>query len=184
MKKSKIQKHPIIFEQNLNNNKMCIKFGSKNEFFEKEKTEHIFTNKFLEKADLNDIYKLLNEINKTLILNNNIINKKDGHNIKRSYSFENRKNINRKEHSEEFEEILYILKKPLINKNIKKHKSYFIPFKPLLKPKKISLVGKVIINIPTDDTLRKFSFEENGIKSNNNNLIFNYFSIINKLHFY
>ena len=107
-------------------------------------------NKSLEEADLKDIYKLLKEINKNIILNINSKNTKDFHNIKRSCSSENKKNLNEKKHSNEFEEILYILKKPLINENIKKEKSKLIPFKPLLKPKKISLVGKVIFNVPSD----------------------------------
>ena len=148
---SEIQKNSIEFEQDINNNKICFKCSSKNLFFEKEKTEHIFMNKALEKADLKDIYKLLKEINQAIYSNINIKNKKDYHNIKRSFSSENKKDANEREHSNEFEEILCILKKPLINENIKKEKTYLIPFKPLLKPKKISLVGKVIFNVPSDD---------------------------------
>ena len=153
---SEIQKNSIEFEQNINNNKICFKYSSKNKLFEKEKTEHIFMNKALEKADLKDIYKLLKEINQAINLNINSENKKDYHNIKRSCSSENKKDANERKHSNEFEEILCILKKPLINKNIKKEKSYLIPFKPLLKPKKISLVGKVIFHVPSDDTLKNF----------------------------
>ena len=146
---TEISKNSLKFEQNINN-KIRSKYGSKNKFFENEKTEHIFMNKSLEEADLKDIYKLLKEINKNIILNINSKNKKDFHNIKRSWSSENKKYVNEKKHSNEFEEILYILKKPLINENIKKEKSKLIPFKPLLKPKKISLVGKVIFNVPSD----------------------------------
>ena len=151
---SEIQKNSIEFEQNINNNKICFKYSSKNKLFEKEKTENIFMNKALEKADLKDIYKLLKEINQAINSNINSKNKKDYHKIKRSCSCENKKDANEREHSNEFEEILYILKKPLINQNIKKEKSYLIPFKPLLKPKKISLVGKVIFNVPSEDTLK------------------------------
>ena len=153
---SEIQKNSIEFEQNINNNKICFKYSSKNKLFEKEKTENIFMNKALEKADLKDIYKLLKEINQTINSNINSKNKKDYHNIKRSCSCENKKDANEREHSNEFEEILYILKKALINENIKKEKSYLIPFKPLLKPKKISLVGKVLFHVPSDDTLKNF----------------------------
>ena len=156
MKASEIQKNTIEFEQNINNNKICFKYSSKNQLFEKEKTEHIFMNKALEKADLKDIYKFLKEINQAINSNINSENKKDYHNIKRSYSSEIKKDANEREHSNEFEEILYILKKPLINQNIKKEKSYLIPFKPLLKPKKISLMGKVLFHLPSDDTLKNF----------------------------
>ena len=151
---SEIHKDSIEFEQNINNNKICFKNSSKNQLFEKEKTEHIFMNKALEKADLKDIYKLLKEINQAINSNINSKNKKDYHKIKRSCSSENKKETNEREHSNEFEEILCILKKPLINDNIQKEKSYHIPFKPLLKPKKISLVGKVIFNVPSEDTLK------------------------------
>ena len=168
---SEIQKNSIKFEQNINNNKICFKYKSKNHLFEKEKTENIFMNKSLEKADLKEIYKLLKEINQAIILNINSKNKKDCRNIKRSCSSENKKDINEREHSNEFEEILCILKKPLINENIKKEESYLIPFKLLLKTKKISLVGKVIFNVPSDNALNKFSIENNGIKWNNKNLL-------------
>ena len=168
---SKISKNSIKFEQNVNNNKMNFKNGSKNQFFEKEKTENIFLDKSLEKADLKDIYKLLKKINQAIILNINSKNKKNYHNIKRSFSSEDKKDVNQKEHSNEFEEILYILKKPLIKENIKKEKSYIIPFKPLLKPKKISLVGKVIFNVPSEDSIKKLSLKKNDIKWNNKNLL-------------
>ena len=119
---SEIHKDSIEFEQNMNNNKICFKNSSKNQLFEKEKTEHIFMNKALEKADLKDIYKLLKEINQAINSNINSKNKKDYHKIKRSCSSENKKETNEREHSNEFEEILCILKKPLINDNIQKEK--------------------------------------------------------------
>ena len=48
----------------------------------------------------------------------------------------------------ECKEILDILKYPRSDKNIRNGIS---PFKPLLKPKKISLIGKVFFDIPNDD---------------------------------
>ncbi len=45
------------------------------------------------------------------------------------------------------EEILSILNKPLSDKNSKK-----LIFKPLYKPKKVSLIGKVFGDIPSNDT--------------------------------
>ena len=59
-----------------------------------------------------------------------------------------------------------ILKYPRSDKNIRGGIS---PFKPLLKPKKISLVGKVFYNIPDD--------ENNNTDNNNNtteNTTYNY----------
>ncbi len=156
---SEIHNNSIKFEQNINNNKY-FKYSSKNQLFAKEKTEHIFMNKSLEKAELKDIYKLLKEINQAIILNINSKNKKGYHYVKRSCSSEIKKNINEKDNSSEYEEILCILKKPLINENIKKEISNPIPFKPLLKPKKISLMGKVIFNVPSDDALKAFSLEK------------------------
>ena len=61
------------------------------------------------------------------------------------------------ENYKECQEILEILKYPRSDKNIRGGIS---PFKPLLKPKKISLVGKVFYNIPDD---------ENNNTDNNNN---------------
>ena len=46
------------------------------------------------------------------------------------------------------QEILNILKKPLSGKNIRFYNS---PFKPLLKPRKISMIGKILIGMPNDE---------------------------------
>ena len=129
------------FEKYINYNKINLNFGSKNKLMEEEKSQNVFVNKYLEEADLNEIYDLLYEINNTISMsvyikeNNNCCNKK------RSCSCESKHFTPNKQHSKELKEILYILKKPL----------YDIPFKPLLKPKKISLDGKVFFAIPSDN---------------------------------
>ena len=43
------------------------------------------------------------------------------------------------------------IKKPLSNKNVRNLNNYDSPFKPLLEPKKVSLVGKVFYSIPSED---------------------------------
>ena len=77
------------------------------------------------------------------------------------------------EHSKECKEILSILRKPLSNKNITNFKMYDTPFKPLLKPKKVSLVGKVFFGIPDDDINTECSSKDNDNNWNNNNLLIN-----------
>ena len=129
------------FEQYINNNKINFNFRTKNKLMEEEKSQNIFVNKFLEEADLNEIYDLLCEINNTISTNVFITENKSCCNKKRSCSCENKHFTHSRQHSQELREILYILKKPL-NK---------IPFKPLLKPKKISLVGKAFFAISSDN---------------------------------
>ena len=59
----------------------------------------------------------------------------------------------RYQYQEECEEILSILKKPLSEKNLTSN-----PFKILKKPKKVSLVGRVFSDIPSDDTKNSTNF--------------------------
>ena len=69
----------------------------------------------------------------------------------------------------ECQEILNILKKPLSDKNLRFYNS---PFKPLLKPRKISLVGKVLCGIPNDENDNTISTNQNSsnfINVNSNN---------------
>ena len=128
------------FEQCINYNKINLNSDSKNKLMEEDKSQNIFINKYLEEAELNEIYDLLYEINHTLSMSVYINNNKNCCNNKRSCSCEHKHLTHDKQHSKELKEILYILKKPL----------YEIPFKPLLKPKKISLDGKVFFAIPSD----------------------------------
>ena len=65
----------------------------------------------------------------------NILNNKSEINIREKQKEDNNYN--------ECQEIINILKKPLSEKNVRFYSS---PFKPLLKPRKISLEGKVLYN--------------------------------------
>ena len=67
------------------------------------------------------------------------------------------------DHSKECQEILSILNKPLSNKNIRNKDKYETPFKPLLKPKKISLVGKIIFGAQSNDYNTECSTKDNNI---------------------
>ena len=131
------------FELSINNNKINFNFNSKNKLLEEEKSENIFINKYLEEANLNEIYDLFYKINNTISTSVFITENKNKNscNKKRSCSCESKHFTHDKHHSKELREILYILKKPLNE----------IPFKPLLKPKQISLVGKVFFAIPSDN---------------------------------
>ena len=77
------------------------------------------------------------------------------------------KNINLKEKEnknfKECQEILNILKKPLSDKNIRFYNS---PFKPLLKPRKISMVGRVFYDIPNDENNTNSVTTQNSSNSN------------------
>ena len=76
-------------------------------------------------------------------------------------------NINLKEKEnknfKECQEILNILKKPLSDKNIRFYNS---PFKPLLKPRKISMVGRVFYDIPNDENNTNSVTTQNSSNSN------------------
>ena len=129
------------FEQYVNNNKIKLNFNQKNKLLEEEKSQNIFIDKYFEEADLNEIYDFLYEINRTIAMSFYISDNNNCCNKKRSCSCESKHLTHNKHHSKELKEILCILNKPL----------YEIPFKPLLKPKKISLVGKVFFAIPSDN---------------------------------
>ena len=74
-------------------------------------------------------------------------------------------NIKEKENKnfKECQEILNILKKPLSDKNIRFYNS---PFKPLLKPRKISMVGRVFYDIPNDENNTNSVTTQNSSNSN------------------
>ena len=144
------------FEQEISendSNKSFSNFESKNKFM-KEESESIFRDKNLEEAEINDIYDLLNKIELEITLDKSILDNKDDYYIKnrrRSYSFEIKKNKKNEKQLNECEEILSILKKPLSDKNLKDKNIFNFPFKPLLEPKKVSLVGKVIYDITSEN---------------------------------
>ena len=118
---------------------------------------NIVENKNSDEADLDEIYDVVNEINKAITIELNELNLNPYFNTrKHSFSFRNKNknnnNINNNENFNECQEILSILKKPLSNKNIRNLDNYDNLFKPLLKPKKVSLIGKVLYSsIPSED---------------------------------
>ena len=67
----------------------------------------------------------------------------------------------------ECQEILNILKKPLSGKNLRLYNS---PFKPLLRPRKISMIGKVLIGIPNDENDYTKSTNQNSWNFINDNI--------------
>jgi hypothetical protein len=123
---------------------------------------NIFHFSFENKIDLTDINFLSNIIleseNEKIVKNE--INDFEEDNKEENSVFETILNdlnknieINLKEHENEnninqpCQEILDILTYPLSDKNIRNGIS---PFKPMLKPKKISLIGKVLSDMPID----------------------------------
>ncbi len=120
-----------------------------------------------DKKDIKDLLSIINEDKKISEkeIGNDIINLNfdyiDSNKQKNEYFHENENGNNynnTNDHYNACKEILSILKKPLSNKNIRNRK-YNI-FKPLKKPRKISLVGRV---------LSDFSNEENN--NSNENII-------------
>ena len=108
--------------------------------------------------DFDEDNKEENIVLKTILddLNKNIeINVKEIENENKNY-----KNY------KECQEIIEILKYPLSDKNIR---DVFSPFKPLLKPKKISLVGRVLLNIDNDYNNSCNNTTENCSSNCNNN---------------
>jgi hypothetical protein len=134
-----------------------------------DKIENIFENKYFEEAEMDEIYNVLNEINQAVTIDVNSTTKKDYY---RSNSMDEPKiNVIKENHSKECKEILSILRKPSSNKNVRNLKMYDTPFKPLLKPKKISLVGKIICGFPADDINTQCSSKDNNNSNNDNNLL-------------
>jgi len=151
------------FEQEISendSNKSFSNFESSNKFKNEEPENIIFRDKNLEEAEINEFYDLLNKIE--IIIDKNTLDKKDDYytkNKRRSYSFENKINKKNEQHFNECEEILTILKKPLSDKNLKDKNIFNIPFKLLLEPKKVSLVGKVIYDIKSENYTAESSSE-------------------------
>ncbi len=132
---------------------------------------NVFHFSFENKSDINDINILSNIVleNEDEKIEKNEINDFDEDNKEENSVLEAilddlNKNIeinvkeleNENKNNPQCREILEILKYPLSDKNIRNGIS---PFKPLLKPKKISLIGKVLSDMPIDD---------NNNNSNNN----------------
>ena len=159
-----------IFENKLSPSLNFKNEEEKKNIKENEKSQNIFENKFLEEADLDEIYDFLNEINQAVTIDVNTIDKKSFYLNNKNSKSEQNLNIKNEDHSNEFKEILFILKKPLSNKDIRNGKFYDSPFKPLLKPKKVSLVGKVLYGNPSDDISTKCSSKDNN-NSNSNNTV-------------
>ena len=81
------------------------------------------------------------------------------------------KNTINEDHSKECKEILSILRKPLSDKNIRNLRIYDTPFIPLLKPRKVSLVGKVFFGTQNDEINTQCSSKDNDNNQNNNNIL-------------
>jgi len=137
--------------------------------------EKNFNNKCLEDNDINDLFDVLNEINKAVTIDTDSINKKEFiEHKKQECNDENTNIIFNDEHFNACQEILSILKKPSSNKTIRNrniyNSEYDTPFKPLLKPKKVSLVGKVFYDIPSDiNSTCSSNKNNNNINIENNN---------------
>lgn len=172
MKKEICLPHKMItgndpsFEENLNEMNDIYKNISQNNEQKKKNTNNNFDvdNTFLEESDLNEIYDILSEMNKAVTLDIKKFYKKGYY--KKSKTFSNSEqniNIINDDHSKECQEILSILKKPLSDKNIRNKDIYENPFKPLLKPKKVSLVGKIIFGFPSNEYNTECSTKDNNI---------------------
>ncbi len=76
--------------------------------------------------------------------------------------------IKDKNNNKECQEILNILKKPLSDRNIRYFSS---PFRPLEKPKKISMIGKIIFDSTKDEEDYKNEITQNSSNINDINYI-------------
>ena len=135
----------IDFENNFISNLSFEKKNFKDEIFDK----YISIKKmdFLDdkNEENNEIKSILSDLDKNIEIN-----------IKENEN----KNYN------ECQEILNILKKPLSDKNLRFYNS---PFKPLLKPRKISMVGKILCGIPNDENDNTKNTSQNSSNCNNDN---------------
>ena len=118
---------------------------------ENEKIENAEPNDFEDdNKEENSVFEaILNDLNKNIE-----INIKELENENKNYR--------------ECQEILEILKYPLSDKNVRNGIS---PFKPLLKPKKVSLIGKVLCDIHIDNNSHNNSTENTSSNVNNNGKI-------------
>ena len=88
-----------------------------------------------------DIETILTELNKAIDIDTRFLSSNEN------------KNEEKYQYQDECEEILSILKKPLSEKSLSNN-----PFKILKKPKKVSLIGRVFSDIPSDDTKSSANF--------------------------
>ena len=120
---------------------------------------------FENKNEINDAYFFSNIIleNQNINIKDNQNNSSDEDNKEEIAVFKNIledlnknieiniiENVNENKNCKVYQEILDILKNPINGKNNKEHYSSFIP---LLKPKKISLIGKVLVNVNNNSHL-------------------------------
>ena len=138
----------IDFESNLIESNLSFeKIKCKDLFFDKDiniKKIDFFDDK---NEENNEIKSILSDLDKNIEIN-----------IKENEN----KNYN------ECQEIINILKKPLSGKNVRCYNS---PFKPLLKPRKISMVGKVLYGMSNDENDNTKSTNQNSSNFINANSI-------------
>ena len=148
MSKSLIKNGPLKYDQNkqfdfdniiLPLNLSFDNLSDKDKFNIFDKDINIKKIDFIEEKseDNNEIQSILNSLNNNSEINVKEIQKEDN-------------NYN------ECQEIINILKKPLSEKNVRFYSS---PFKPLLKPRKISMEGKILYNSP------KYEININNVNS-------------------
>ena len=150
-----------------------FKFEKEKNLTEKDISQNIFNNKYFEEIELDELSDVINEINKAVTIDINTVNKKDSNINKNQTYIKQNNNIINDDNFNVCQEILSILKKPLSNKNIRHRNIYSTPFKPLLEPKKVSMVGKVLFDMTSDNNTKECSIEKNTNSNNGNSNINN-----------
>ena len=119
--------------------------------FEQEENKQLDENlsNFNEETEEKEIENILVDLNKAVQIDINEIN------IKR----------NKNKYFDECQEILSILRKPLRKKYITD--KGITPFKIFNKPRKINMKGKVLSDIPSNDSTQNNSCNRNNIYNNN-----------------
>ena len=136
--KNKIDKEKKEMKNEISNiNEFHFSFENKNEIYFNKIFPHILENENeqIENTILNDFEEDNKEENSVFEAILNDLNKNIEINIKELE--------NENKNFKECQEILEIIKYPLSDKNIR---NGFSPFKPLLMPKKVSLLGKILID--------------------------------------
>ena len=149
------------FLDSINKNLEIINSNKSNAFFEEDCPDNT--------DNLEQIFSNQKMIFKDLIENDDceIEDHKEENNIINNILVELNKNIDIKiPENQECKEILEILKKPYSDKNLRNYN----PFKPLSKPKKISLIGRVLSDIPDD--IENTTTKNSNTSSTNNDLIY------------
>ena len=139
------------FLDSINKNLEKINSNKSNVFYDKDSSDN--------SDNLDQIFSNQNKINKS-VNNNEVEDQKEEECVINDILTELNKNIEISiPENQECKEILQILRKPYSDKDLRN----YYPFKPLSKPKKISLIGRVLSDIPDDD--------ENTTTKNSNNYI-------------